>query len=51
VQYNGNISAMQWNTHLSGTCSQRQLYIFSYGAGNRLTAAAHRDWNGTSVKF
>lgn len=48
AQYNGNISSMQWNTHLNGTCSQRQLYMFSYDAGNRLTAAAHRNWNGTA---
>jgi hypothetical protein len=48
AQYNGNISSMQWNTHLSGTCSQRQLYMFSYDAGNRLTAAAHRNWSGTA---
>jgi RHS repeat-associated protein len=48
AQYNGNISSIQWNTHLNGTCSQRQLYMFSYDAGNRLTAAAHRSWNGTA---
>jgi hypothetical protein len=48
AQYNGNINSIQWNTHLNGTCSQRQLYMFSYDAGNRLTAAAHRNWSGTA---
>jgi len=47
-QYNGNISSMQWNTYLNGVCGQRRLYMFSYDAANRLTAAAHRTWSGST---
>jgi RHS repeat-associated protein len=48
AQYNGNISSIQWNTHINGTCGTRQLYRFSYDGANRLTAAAHRTWSGTA---
>jgi RHS repeat-associated protein len=44
AQFNGNISSIQWNTHINGTCGTRQLYRFSYDGANRLTSAAHRIW-------
>jgi RHS repeat-associated protein len=46
-QYNGNIAAIQWNTHLNGTCGARQLYRFSYDGANRLTAATHYERSGS----
>lgn len=48
VQYNGNISTIQWNTNINGTCSTRNLYRFSYDYANRLTGATYRARVGTS---
>ncbi|KIE18449.1 hypothetical protein DS62_10630, partial [Smithella sp. SC_K08D17] len=48
AQYNGNISTMQWNTNINGTCGTRHLYRFSYDYANRLTAAAYRARVGVS---
>jgi RHS repeat-associated protein len=48
AQYNGNISTIQWNTNINGTCSTRNLYRFSYDYTNRLTGAAYRARVGTS---
>jgi RHS repeat-associated protein len=48
AQYNGNISTIQWNTNINGTCSTRNLYRFSYDYANRLTGATYRARVGTS---
>jgi hypothetical protein len=48
AQYNGNISTIQWNTNINGTCSARNLYRFSYDYANRLISATHRTRVGTS---
>ncbi len=42
AQYNGNISTIQWNTYINGTCGTRHLYRFGYDFSNRLTAANYR---------
>jgi RHS repeat-associated protein len=42
AQYNGNISTIQWNTYINGTCGTRHLYRFGYDYSNRLTAANYR---------
>jgi len=42
VLYNGNISTIQWNTNINGTCGTRHLYRFSYDFANRLTSATYR---------
>lgn len=48
VQYNGNISTIQWNTNINGSCNPRNLYRFSYDFNNRLTAADYRAWSGAA---
>lgn len=48
AQYNGNISTMQWNTNINGTCGTRHLYRFTYDYANRLTAANYRARIGSS---
>ena len=48
AQFNGNINAMQWRTNVNGVCGAQQLYRFSYDAADRLTAAAHREWSGST---
>jgi RHS repeat-associated protein len=48
AQYNGNISTIQWNTYINGTCGTRHLYRFGYDFSNRLTAANYRARVGTT---
>ncbi|MEZ4927927.1 MAG: DUF6443 domain-containing protein [Saprospiraceae bacterium] len=48
IQYNGNISTIQWNTNINGSCNPRNLYRFSYDFNNRLTTADYRAWSGAA---
>jgi RHS repeat-associated protein len=56
AQFNGNISAMQWNTNNLKDAAQEKVYGFSYDKLNRLTAAKYATnnsgtWNGNANMF
>jgi RHS repeat-associated protein len=56
AQFNGNISAMQWNTNNLKDAAQEKVYGFSYDKLNRLTDAKYATnnsgtWNGNANMF